>query len=100
MSTTFVSPVISDEASTPSNSTKNLLIVPDEEVRHTLIAALRFWQSNGMCEPARRSDEFQDLATNNDEITSLCEDDVDALVELLNCCPTSPEYHGALRPDD
>lgn len=54
----------------------------DEEL-HTVIAALRFWQQQGMCEPCNRSDELQDLATNGDEVTSLCDEDVDALVESL-----------------
>lgn len=54
------------------------------EERHALIAALRFWQKSGMCNPQNRSDEFQDLATNCDEVTSLCDEDLDALVESLN----------------
>jgi hypothetical protein len=51
---------------------------------HTIIAALRFWQSHGMCDPDKRSAEFQDLATGGDAVTSLCNEDLDELVELLN----------------
>lgn len=55
------------------------------EERSTIIAALRFWQEKGMGEPSLRSDEMHDLATNGDTLTSLCDEDIDALVELLNC---------------
>lgn len=51
---------------------------------HTIIAALRFWQSHGMCDPDKRSPEFQDLATGGDEVTSLCAEDLDELIEQLN----------------
>lgn len=51
---------------------------------HTIIAALRFWQSHGMCDPDKRSPEFQDLATGGDEVTSLCSEDLDELIEQLN----------------
>jgi hypothetical protein len=61
----------------------NVFAVSDEE-RHTVIAALRFWQQQGMCDPNNRSDDFQDLATNGDEVTSLCDEELDALVENLN----------------
>ncbi|MDZ5605254.1 hypothetical protein SJI00_20995 [Pseudomonas sp. RP23018S] len=54
------------------------------EVLHTIIAALRFWQSNGMCDPYKRTPEFQDLATGGDEVTSLCAEDLDELIEQLN----------------
>lgn len=54
------------------------------EDRHTIIAALRFWQEEEMCEPSRRSDEMQDIATCGDELTSLCSDDIDTLIEQLN----------------
>lgn len=63
--------------------TNNVFAVSDEE-RHTVIAALRFWQQQGMCDPKNRSDDFQDLATNGDEVTSLCDEELDALVENLN----------------
>ena len=51
---------------------------------HTIIAALRFWQSHGMCDPDKRSPEFQDLATGGDEVTSLCSEELDELIEQLN----------------
>lgn len=54
------------------------------ESLHTIIAALRFWQSHGMCDPDNRSPEFQDLATGGDEVTSLCSEDLDELIEQLN----------------
>jgi len=54
------------------------------ESLHTIIAALRFWQSHGMCDPDKRSPEFQDLATGGDEVTSLCSEDLDELIEQLN----------------
>lgn len=60
------------------------LFTGTNEDRHTIIAALRFWQQQGMCEPANRSDEFQNLATNFDQVTSLSESDLDQLVENIN----------------
>lgn len=55
-----------------------------DEDRHAIIAALRYWQSQGMCDPCNRSDELHDLATNGLAVTSLCEEDLDALVMALN----------------
>ncbi|WP_206743122.1 hypothetical protein, partial [Pseudomonas protegens] len=58
----------------------------------TLTAALRFWQEKGMCDPVNRSDEMQDLATNGDGVTSLCDVDVDRLVEDLVWPPTAEDF--------
>jgi|SRR5471030_132893 len=55
----------------------------DEEL-HTIIAALRFWQEKGMCEPLNRSDQFHELATNGGEQTSLCSEDIDVLIDEIN----------------
>lgn len=65
----------------------------DDEL-HTIIAALRFWQKMGMCEPQNRSDEFQDLATNGDAVTSLCSVDVDTLVDSINVTHTIHNISG------
>jgi len=54
----------------------------DEDLA-TIIAALRYWQEQGMCEPANRSDELQDIVTDGDKLTSLDEADVDDLVTRL-----------------
>ena len=37
-----------------------------------------------MCDPFKRSDEMHSLCTNNDELQSYCDDDVDDLVMRLN----------------
>ncbi|MBV7514478.1 hypothetical protein [Pseudomonas sp. PDM25] len=81
-----------------TSSTAPAIFVRDEEVRHTLIAALRFWQEKGMCDPVNRSDEMHDLATNGDEVTSLCDVDVDRLVEDLVWPPTAEDFSVLLNP--
>jgi len=55
---------------------------PNEDLA-TIIAALRYWQEQGMCEPANRSDELQAVATDDDTLTSLDEADVDDLIMKL-----------------
>ena len=54
----------------------------DEDLA-TIIAALRYWQEQGMCEPANRSEEMQAAATDDDTLTSLDEADVDDLIMKL-----------------
>lgn len=54
----------------------------DEDLA-TIIAALRYWQDQGMCEPANRSDEMQAEATDDDTLTSLDAEDIDELIVKL-----------------
>jgi hypothetical protein len=61
-----------------------LVFVEVPEDLHTIIAALRYWQAQGMCDPSQRSDEMHSLCTNDDELTSYADSDVDDLVERLN----------------
>lgn len=52
---------------------------------HTIIAALRYWQQQGMCDPVNRSDVMHDLATNGGEVMSSLDDEsLDELVMGLN----------------
>jgi hypothetical protein len=52
---------------------------------HTIIAALRYWQQQGMCDPVNRSDGMHDLATNGGEVLSSLDDEaLDELVVNLN----------------
>lgn len=74
-------------ASEPPRSsapTGGLLFIQQDEDLHTIIAALRFWQHMGMCDPFKRSDDMHALCTNNDELESYCDDDLDDLVMRLN----------------
>lgn len=50
----------------------------------TIIAALRFYQENGMGEPANRSEPIHDIATDCDSEISLDADAIDSLVYRLN----------------
>jgi hypothetical protein len=50
----------------------------------TVLAALRFYQEHGQGDPANRSDQIHDLATNCDQVVSLDEDGIDELCERLN----------------
>jgi hypothetical protein len=67
-----------------TNQQAQAVFIGADEERSAIIAALRFWQQSGMAEPSRRSDDMHDLATNGDTLTSLCNEDIDALVEQLN----------------
>ncbi|WP_095158157.1 hypothetical protein [Pseudomonas sp. Irchel 3E13] len=73
------------EATQPVLASKEgLVFIQNYEDLHTIIAALRFWKEQGMCEAANRSDDMHRLCTNDDELTSADESDVDDLVERLN----------------
>ncbi len=61
----------------------NQLLVSDQEF-HTIIAALRFYQEMGQGEPANRSDDIHDLATNGEETVSLDAEGIDDLTERIN----------------
>lgn len=51
----------------------------------TVLAALRYYQANGQGDPANRSDEIHDVATNGGEVeASLDGAAIDALCERLN----------------
>jgi hypothetical protein len=51
----------------------------------TVLAALRFWQSQGMADdPSIRPNGLHEIATDCDKLTSLCGDDIDELCERLN----------------
>lgn len=68
----------------------------DEDL-HAIIAALRFWQRSGMCDPNNRDDEMHDLCTNGDEVTSLSEEGIDQLVMNLNMGPTPEAFIADLK---
>lgn len=51
----------------------------------TVLAALRFYQEKGLADdPEARSDAIHEIATDGDEVVSLCGEDVDALCLRLN----------------
>lgn len=52
--------------------------------RNTILAALRYYQDEGMCEPDNRSDDLHDIATNGNADISLDIEGVDALCVKLN----------------
>jgi hypothetical protein len=59
---------------------------PTEQELATILAALRYYQEQGLADdPAMRSDEIHDIATNNDNvISSLDGAGIDALCEKYN----------------
>lgn len=68
----------------------------DNQELATVLAALRYYQAQGMGEPENRSDAIHDLATNGGEVTSLDDTGIDSLCERLNFAddsevPTTPE---------
>lgn len=65
----------------PSN-TVTLRVSPREF--HTIIAALRYFQEHGQCEPINRSAWIEDLASNLGQATALTALEIDQLCERLN----------------
>jgi len=58
-------------------------VVWNEEL-HTIIAALRLYQSMGCGDPENRSDDIHELATNGGDVISLNDDGIDELCERIN----------------
>lgn len=51
----------------------------------TVLAALRFYQSEGMGDPMNRTDDIHDIATNGETLTASLDDDgIDALCYRIN----------------
>lgn len=61
----------------------------DKPEFNTILAALRYYQWNGLGDPANRSNDIHEIAIDGDEI-SLDEAAIDALCERLNCPPAPP----------
>nr|WP_241025670.1 hypothetical protein [Burkholderia sp. Tr-20390] len=57
--------------------------------RNTILAALRFYQRSGMGEPANRTDDIDDIATDGGDDVSLDADGIDALCERINLASNS-----------
>lgn len=64
-----------------------LLLLVDDQQHATILAALRYYQEQGMGEPANRSDAIHEIATRGDELISLDADAIDSLCEEINCSP-------------
>lgn len=50
----------------------------------TVLAALRTYQEAGYGDPFKRPDRIQDIACPDEDSTSLCDEDIDALCERIN----------------
>ena len=51
----------------------------------TILAALRNYQQQGLCDPAKRSPDLDDIATNGGTVAALSAEEIDTLCENLNC---------------
>ena len=51
---------------------------------HTLLAALRFYQEEGQCEPIKRSIWIELIASNGDQVKPLDAGEINRLCERLN----------------
>jgi hypothetical protein len=57
----------------------------DDAEHATVLAALRYWQQEGMGEPHNRAEDLHDIATNGGQVMSSLDDaGIDALCERLN----------------
>lgn len=50
----------------------------------TMLAALRYYQQQGMCDEGKRPPDIDDIATDGGSVTALDEDEVDDLCQQLN----------------
>lgn len=58
--------------------------VLDAQDRNTILAALRYYQMQGMGEPVNRPDAIHDIATDGDTQISMDADAIDELCERIN----------------
>lgn len=64
---------------------KNKTYKLDGQEVATILAALRYYQEQGMGEPSNRSNAIHDIATDGDNQISMDAEGIDALCEQLNC---------------
>nr|EIU2719013.1 hypothetical protein [Pseudomonas aeruginosa]EIU2864248.1 hypothetical protein [Pseudomonas aeruginosa] len=81
-----------DPAAKTSASQLGDVYVPEGPVRNTILAALRFYQEQGMGDPIVRSDAIHDIATGGGDETSLDEWGIEELCQSINFaeCPAAP----------
>ncbi|HGM8086463.1 TPA: hypothetical protein ACKP9S_002820 [Pseudomonas aeruginosa] len=81
-----------DPAEKTSASQLGDVYVPEGPVRNTILAALRFYQQQGMGDPIARSESIHDIATGGGDETSLDEWGIEELCQSINFaeCPTAP----------
>ena len=68
-----------------------LIRIDHEAELHTILAALRYYQSQGMGEPENRPLWLHDIATKNDEQISLNAEGIDQLCQEINVEPDAEE---------
>ena len=56
----------------------------DDQEHATVLAALRYYQQQGMGDPKNRTDDIHDIATDGDNVISMDAAGIDALCEKLN----------------
>lgn len=59
-------------------------ITCDDAEHATILAALRFYQQQGMSDPFNRSDDIQAVACPTEDSTSLDDEGIDGLCERIN----------------
>ncbi|MBE7540614.1 MAG: hypothetical protein HS122_19670 [Opitutaceae bacterium] len=79
--------------------TKQNILLVDDRQHATLLAALRFYQAQGMGEPTNRTDAIHDIATNGDEVVSLDASGIDKLCERLQASSARPEVLASLKDE-
>ena len=61
------------------------IVTLDDAELGTVLAALRYYQSQGLGDPANRPQEIHDIATAGDTVISLDDGAIDELCERINC---------------
>lgn len=80
-----VAPEQRDMMAAPVEKAPEVITGLDDAEHATVLAALRFYQANGMGDPFNRSDEIHEIATNGGTVLSSLDDEgIDALCERIN----------------
>jgi hypothetical protein len=65
-------------------SNQKLLLRISLRELNTVLAALRFYQEQGQCDSAKRSESIGDVATNGGHTQALTGNEIDELCERIN----------------
>ena len=76
----------------------NILLLDDQK-HATIMAALRYYQKQGMGDPSNRTDAIHDIATCNDAVISLDESGIDELCQEINFARPQKDVLSAMKED-
>ena len=86
----------------PTTSEHPIRIAVDSAELSTILAALRYYQQEGLGDPDNRPEAIHDIATDGGENISLDAHGIDTLCERINCVGVQDDDSAAIYdvPDD